>query len=152
MRGKPSVALVLALGASLAWTGAALADPDKDESGKGRERTVEFREGGCTIERKLGRDGYEEKRKCGKEARREGERERDETRRAAREPELEPRVRERPGAEDLPWLRERRAETIPPPVPRPTEPSAPSIDPPIQELPPPPSSRSAEPPVWENPE
>jgi hypothetical protein len=70
----------IAIAALLATTGAASADPWKDESGKGRwrgeyrddyrrhyarEYKEEFRRGGCKIERKWERSGeYKEEVKC----------------------------------------------------------------------------------------
>ena len=58
------LALAGALGAGPAW-----ADPDKDESGKGRERRTERKEeywdGNCKVEKKWEKDGgYKEERKC----------------------------------------------------------------------------------------
>lgn len=54
----------------LAFTPAAFADDDKDESGKGRyrakERKEEFWDGNCKVERKWEKNGeYKEERKCG---------------------------------------------------------------------------------------
>jgi hypothetical protein len=75
--------IVLAVGFTLAgWSGLALADPGKDESGKGRrggyerygyggdwdgprERKIKVRTAdGCEIERKWKKGEYEEKVKC----------------------------------------------------------------------------------------
>ena len=65
-----SLARIAALLAGLIASPAVLADRDKDESGKGRERAErkeEFWHGDCKIERKWEKDGdYKEKRKCGK--------------------------------------------------------------------------------------
>lgn len=59
-----SIFVLLALGVS----GGAIADPDKDESGKGhhgKERKVEFWDGNCKVEQKWEKDGeFKEERKC----------------------------------------------------------------------------------------
>lgn len=61
--------LIIPLFAALLSPAAVLADPDKDESGKGRERRFERKEeywqGNCKIERKWEKNGdYKEERKC----------------------------------------------------------------------------------------
>ncbi|MBY3597581.1 hypothetical protein [Rhizobium bangladeshense] len=75
--------LAAAAGVALtAWTGNALADPWKDESGHGRwygnyeghryERRAykeEYRRGGCKVERKWDDDEYKEEIKCKRGAR-----------------------------------------------------------------------------------
>lgn len=70
--------LILPLLVGLSASCTVFADPDKDESGRGRERRVErkeeFWQGDCKIERKWEKNGeYKEERKCGKGERR-GER------------------------------------------------------------------------------
>jgi len=65
----PHRTLIIPLFAALLAPAAALADHDKDESGKGRERRwehkEEIRQGNCKIERKWEKNGdYKEERKC----------------------------------------------------------------------------------------
>lgn len=68
---KPAISLLLLALASA--SSVAMADPWKDESGKGRhgrEYKEEFRDGSCKVERKWKKGEYKEERKCKRPERR----------------------------------------------------------------------------------